>query len=210
METSLNKYITGELLRWGEEVEFKETFAPTMIDLSKDFGLEEFFNPATSPIKLLEEIRLGKDALDHRFVAGGFEIQKGRLTPKPKENTENPEAQPNAGVPVAALPCLVAPRRPSPVRHQWADSPARPRPPRTMLPPMALIASASVDAGNRHRAAHSRRFRGRHRPGVPQRGAVGGGQLALRIQTTQVYGRSGTTFRPRPRCRVPPRHTTAA
>ena len=88
--------ITGELLRWGDAVEFKHSFAPRTIDLTKDFDIEELFNPATSPIKLLEDIRLGKDALDNRFVAGGFEIQKGRLTPKPKENTENPEGQPNA------------------------------------------------------------------------------------------------------------------
>jgi hypothetical protein len=84
--------LTGELLRWGEGSEFKESFTPN-IDFNKDFDLEEDFDPVTSPIKVLEELKVGRGALYNRFVVGGFEMQKGRLAPKPKTDAENPEGQ---------------------------------------------------------------------------------------------------------------------
>ena len=85
--------LQGELLRWGQHADFKESILPSSFDFSSDFDLEEEFNTLTSPIKALETLVLGKEAIYHRFEAGGFEMQKGRLTPKPKEPAENAEGQ---------------------------------------------------------------------------------------------------------------------
>jgi hypothetical protein len=86
--------IDGQLLGWHDEAPFTE---PTSVggdnfDLSRDFTLEEVFTPSTSPIKSIEELKIGEPALSDRVKKVATLVP--RVPPKQEENPEGTSGGP--------------------------------------------------------------------------------------------------------------------
>jgi hypothetical protein len=79
--------IGGQLVPWNEVVRFEKTARSDSVLLSEAFEMEEVVDPATSPIKRLEDMQIGRTALSDR-VDDLVQLTKNTMAPKPPPPAE--------------------------------------------------------------------------------------------------------------------------